>query len=204
MNGSTNINARRETYLEFISSSGNKEYLKAEEAILQAFFTLLEDFSFDQITVSQIIDTANINRSTFYRHYQDKYDILEKIQKSALPVTNKMLHSFFGSSKNLFDILFHTSYLEEHFPEEYKKYFFQLMQIQTANFNLQKMIHDGFMHAYIPSESSPSPQLEKELFADIAFRMLIYRLSDASPKLLDGGQKVLRSLMEQLEKTLDD
>ncbi len=66
--------------MEFISSSGNKEYLKAEEAILQAFFTLLEDFSFDQITVSQIIDTANINRSTFYRHYQDKYDILEKIQ----------------------------------------------------------------------------------------------------------------------------
>ncbi len=190
--------------MELISSSGNKEYLKAEEAILQAFFSLLEDYSFDQITVSQIIATANVNRSTFYRHYQDKYEILEKIQESALPVTNKMLHPFFESSKDLFEILFHTSYLEEHFPMEYKKYFFQLMQIQTANFNLSKMIHEGFMAAYTPAEASPNPQLEKELFAGIAFQMLIYRLSNTSPKSPDDGQAVLRSLVRQLEKTLDN
>lgn len=188
--------------MECVTSS-NKEYIKAEEAILQAFFSLLEEFSFDQISVSQIIATAKINRSTFYRHYQDKYDIVETIQKSALPITNKILQPFFGESKNFLEILFHTSYLEESFPVEYKKYFFQLLQIQTSNFDLRKMIREGFKGAYTPSDDSPAPELERELFADIAFRLLVYRLSEEKPSLPDGGQDVvIRALMERLVNPL--
>lgn len=32
------------------------------------------------VTVSDIIKTANINRSTFYRHYIDKTDLIEKME----------------------------------------------------------------------------------------------------------------------------
>lgn len=44
--------------------------------IHETVFTLLNDYHFDEITVQKICETAEINRSTFYRYFQDKYDIL--------------------------------------------------------------------------------------------------------------------------------
>ena len=39
-------------------------------------FKLLNDYHFDEITIQKICDNAEINRSTFYRYFQDKYDLL--------------------------------------------------------------------------------------------------------------------------------
>ena len=36
-------------------------------------FKLLNDYHFDEITIQKICDNAEINRSTFYRYFQDKY-----------------------------------------------------------------------------------------------------------------------------------
>ena len=40
---------------------------------------LLENNDFSSITIRQITEKANINRSTFYLHYQDKYDLIDKL-----------------------------------------------------------------------------------------------------------------------------
>ncbi|MCQ9279158.1 TetR/AcrR family transcriptional regulator [Staphylococcus borealis] len=44
--------------------------------IHETVFVLLHDYHFDEITVQKICDIAEINRSTFYRYFQDKYDLL--------------------------------------------------------------------------------------------------------------------------------
>lgn len=46
--------------------------------IREAFVSLLEEKGFDQLTVRDITARADINRATFYLHYRDKYDLLEK------------------------------------------------------------------------------------------------------------------------------
>jgi len=46
--------------------------------IREAFVSLMDEKGFDQITVQDITKHAEINRATFYRHYLDKYDLLEK------------------------------------------------------------------------------------------------------------------------------
>lgn len=46
--------------------------------IQQALMDLTVEKGFAAITVSDIAERAMINRSTFYRHYLDKYDLLEK------------------------------------------------------------------------------------------------------------------------------
>ncbi|WP_431027387.1 TetR/AcrR family transcriptional regulator [Lysinibacillus sp. LZ02] len=52
--------------------------------IRYALITLLKEKSFEDITVHEIVDKALINRSTFYLHYQDKYDLYDAIAADLL------------------------------------------------------------------------------------------------------------------------
>ena len=45
----------------------------------EAMIELVTEKGFDAITVGDIAERAMINRATFYRHYQDKYDLVAKI-----------------------------------------------------------------------------------------------------------------------------
>ena len=48
-----------------------------QKAIIDSFMELLQKKSLDKITVKDIIEETEINRNTFYYHYQDIYDLLE-------------------------------------------------------------------------------------------------------------------------------
>jgi len=45
----------------------------------EAMTELITEKGFDAITVGDIAERAMINRATFYRHYQDKYDLVARI-----------------------------------------------------------------------------------------------------------------------------
>lgn len=52
--------------------------------IKESFLDLLDSYNFDLITVNKIVEEAEITRSTFYRHYEDKYDLLSEIEEEIL------------------------------------------------------------------------------------------------------------------------
>lgn len=48
--------------------------------IQHSFVELMKKKPVDKITVREICDSAQISRSTFYKHYRDIYDVQEKIE----------------------------------------------------------------------------------------------------------------------------
>lgn len=64
-----------------MTKNGNKTDLRiqrTQKAIVDAFYELLDEKSFGSITVIDICERALINRGTFYTHFEDKYQLLEK------------------------------------------------------------------------------------------------------------------------------
>jgi AcrR family transcriptional regulator len=49
---------------------------RTEEMLIHALLALIENKHYDQITVQDIVERANVGRSTFYAHYQNKDDLL--------------------------------------------------------------------------------------------------------------------------------
>lgn len=52
---------------------------RTKKALITTFSDLLETKSFDNITIQDLCEKANVRRSTFYRHFNDKYDLLNHI-----------------------------------------------------------------------------------------------------------------------------
>lgn len=45
---------------------------------------LMKEKSINKITIKELCERADINRSTFYSHYTDQYDLLHKIEEETL------------------------------------------------------------------------------------------------------------------------
>lgn len=61
-----------------IRQTETKSYIK------QALAQLLKKKSFEEISVTMICRQAGINRGTFYLHYLDKYDMMDKMKEETL------------------------------------------------------------------------------------------------------------------------
>lgn len=68
---------------------------KTKTNIENKFIELLKNNSFDDITIKLLISECKINRSTFYRNYEDKYDLLYKIIEKQLGQFEKIINPHF-------------------------------------------------------------------------------------------------------------
>lgn len=63
-----------------MNTKNNWRYKMSSEKIETAFLSLLTKYKYEEISISQICKQANINRSTFYCHYDDINDLIIKIE----------------------------------------------------------------------------------------------------------------------------
>ena len=57
------------------------ESMDTKRLIAESLKELSKDKNFDKISVGEIAAKSNVNRQTFYYHFQDKYDLLKWIYK---------------------------------------------------------------------------------------------------------------------------
>ena len=53
--------------------------MDAEKKLIESFKQLTKEEMVDKITIKEITDGAGVIRSTFYYHFQDKYELIERI-----------------------------------------------------------------------------------------------------------------------------
>lgn len=62
----------------------NRSTQRSHLLIRETFLQLLNEKPFEKITVTDIMNRADLNRSTFYKHYPDIYGIVEEIQNEIM------------------------------------------------------------------------------------------------------------------------
>ncbi len=55
--------------------------IKTKKHLYEGLISLLKEKAFEELKVADICEKALINRSTFYSHYSDKYDLLDALIK---------------------------------------------------------------------------------------------------------------------------
>lgn len=63
-----------------MNTSNNQRFQETDHRIKEAMLALIQQKEFKKITVNDICSRCGINRSTFYAHFIDTYDLIEKMQ----------------------------------------------------------------------------------------------------------------------------
>lgn len=97
----------------------DRRILRSKQSIIKSFLELFSEKDFEQITINEIAERANVNRGTIYLHYSDKYDLLDKciedhINELISLCTKREIHidnqGMVQDPKPIFD------YFHDHFP----------------------------------------------------------------------------------------
>ncbi|TWK09681.1 hypothetical protein CHCC20442_4468 [Bacillus licheniformis] len=63
---------------------------RTKKMIRDALSELMKNKAFEEISVTDISKKADINRGTFYLHYEDKYDLLDQSEEEIIQEINKI------------------------------------------------------------------------------------------------------------------
>lgn len=123
--------------------------IRSKNMIKEAFFELLKEKDYNKITVTDIVNKADLNRSTFYAHYLDVRAITEEFENEVINKMMELLKKF--EFKNFFNnptplLLEISRFLEAH-ESEYRI----LLKINDAETFLKKL-RDIFAE-YMKSDS---------------------------------------------------
>lgn len=80
---------------------------RTRSLILQAFYDLLAEKNFEAISVQDVTDKAQINRATFYKHFVDKYALLDYSinQMFMHEIDKRMLNACHYTPENLRNLI---------------------------------------------------------------------------------------------------
>ena len=98
---------------------------RTRAAIVSAFESLLTEKRYEQITVQDIIDRANIGRSTFYAHFETRDDLLKNTCRELFEhvfdehLSSEKSHDFSGGENTMNNMLTHILY---HLKDDHVRY----------------------------------------------------------------------------------
>ena len=178
--------------------TGNIQYLRTDRAIQSALLSLLGKKSFEKITVQDILDETPVSRATFYKHFHDKYEIVEKIQDEVLGTHRELRNSLTQASPEQFPALV------ERFSLRYKEISQLLMKVKTERVNLPIALVQESEEHYLATSDSPTRELEAKIYAAATTAMMVALLDDKMDYPVEKGFDVMMAVSMRLMGLPDD
>ncbi|MGN0106528.1 MAG: TetR/AcrR family transcriptional regulator [Hominilimicola sp.] len=126
-----------------------RNFTRSEKAIIRAYVELMQKKGDGRITVTDIVNTADLNRSTFYAHFKSSEDVRAKIQSD---VINELLGSmnkrdYRNALSDSYPAMMHVIAFIKKDEEMYK----MLLNTEDANKFLKKL-RDIVIEKYLSDE----------------------------------------------------
>lgn len=137
-----------------------------KQALSKALKELMEDQSFEKISVSDICERCHMNRKSFYYHFRDKYDLanwtfdtefVELIQKNELDIVHipnsfeerwdsiRIFCEYFYENRTFYRKLLSVEG-QNSFPAHFREFIHQLLRLRLVSMfgqdDLPQMVHD--------------------------------------------------------------
>lgn len=90
------------------ANQDDRRVRKTQKALREGFAELLSEKGIHNITVKELTDKVDIHRSTFYAHYEDIYDLYQKLEDTVIEELNDIITANFSLYFNdYYEVLFH-------------------------------------------------------------------------------------------------
>ena len=180
-------------------NKSESKYFNTAKKMDKTLISLLEEKSFEYITVSEICKRAEVNRSTFYLHYENTVDLLDETAKYLL---NDFMSYFSVDAKSVIEKFSESSldelnFISDEYLHPYLSYIkdtkrvFSTVMLHSVSFGFSEI----FQRLY---ENIFNPILERYNYptADRRYAMMFY---------LNGITAVVTEwLKDGCEKTIEE
>lgn len=138
---------------------------KTKHHICEAFVQLRAKKPVEKITVTELCSMAGVNKSTFYAHYKDIYDLSDKLETYVV----ERIVSSIKNPENIFDN-----------PDKFTK---ELFYAYTENEKIISVIFSGSRAAMLPQKTEYilkklvfkfRPEYENDVEKNVLFSLKIY------------------------------
>lgn len=172
--------------------------IKTLKSIDNAFLQLLDQKGYDNIIVQDILDTAMINRTTFYKYYNNKAELAcDLVARFKTKFFIPMINQRFSSSWDDFSKTVVPFYEKHHATLK------TLWHIKLPNANLENDFYDMAKSRYLEhakqiytDTNANHLEFQAHLYASFAVAMVTYCVKHDSYLQPDEVQKNLNALFE--------
>lgn len=124
---------------------------RTQKLIIEAFLELISEKNFSTISINDICERSMIHRSTFYRHYTDKYELFNLV---VLQINQTLIEQFEENSELIIEALIN-------FIDENRPLFLSIMNSEELHHQIVKtasqiMMRDAFLqdhHGYVMNDT---------------------------------------------------
>ncbi len=150
---------------------------KTRTAIFDALAQLLTEKQFHQITVQEIIDKANVGRSTFYAHFETKDHLLKELCTDLFShvfsahLASEKTHDFSASSGSAAELVTHLLY---HLRDD-KRNIMGILSCESGELFLRYFRE--YLYRFFEKTLLPELETKKETLRQMPQGLLIHHLS---------------------------
>lgn len=174
--------------------------IKTRANIRNSFIELLLEKDFNEITIQNILDQALINRSTFYNHYSDKYDLVEQLITELMENFALFLNERFSDMKN--DELISALYKTYEYLYDQKKTILALWKIKTTSLHLyddcENLLKENFIQ-YLAINNICKDSSLSDYYSTIYASLV---LTTIKWLLTSGKESDIKKILEQVQDTI--